>query len=107
MQARPWRHSLALPQPAGTCPNVLMNRAQTCRVLGWTSAQFDAAVARGFPATKPDPSRGRDWRIDSKAAVAWVAEQEVAKVRPKPVDRGDPPPETPPGLEAVDRLENP
>src|SRR5690242_2101386 len=84
-----------------------MNRTQTRQLFGWSSADFDAAVARGFPATKPDPSRGRDWRVDSKAAIGWLVEQEAGKVRPRsgaPAD--EPPPPTPPGLEAVDRLAN-
>src|SRR3954449_11198012 len=84
-----------------------MNRTQTRQLFGWSSADFDAAVARGFPATKPDPSRGRDWRIDSKAAIAWVVEQEAGKARPEPVDQDERPPAPPPGLAAVDGLENP
>src|SRR4051812_42426956 len=84
-----------------------MNKAQVRQFFAWTNADFDDAVRRGFPATKPDPSRGRDWRVDSKAAPAWVVEQEVGKVRPPVVDPDEPPPPTPPGLEAVDRCENP
>src|SRR4051794_26185396 len=92
---------------SGGCANVLMNRTQTRQLFGWSNAEFDAAVARGFPATKPDPSRGRDWPVDSKAAIAWLVEQEAGKVRPRSGAPDEPPPPTPKGLEAVDRLGNP
>ena len=88
-----------------------MNRAQACSVLGWTAYEFDKAVAKGFPAKKRHSSRGQDWSVDSREAVAWVAEQEVAKVRPRdgkpPGGPDDEAPEPPPPYRVLARLENP
>ena len=73
---------------------MLMNKAQTCGFLGWTSAEFDRNVARGFPAKKRNRSRGTDWQVDSREAVGWVVAQEAPKHRPRSAkaDRGAPPP---------------
>src|SRR4051794_6728314 len=99
------RDSLARPAPTGACANMLMNKAQTCSFLGWTTADFSRALANGFPARKVSRSRGADWQIDSREAVAWVAKQAAGEAEPEPADRGEPPP-PPRGLEGVDRLEN-
>jgi hypothetical protein len=84
-----------------------MNKAQTCSFLGWTSAEFDRNVSRGFPARKMNRSRGTDWQVDSKEAVRWVAEQEAAKVRPRRRAEPEVPPDAPPGVKAVLALEHP
>jgi hypothetical protein len=89
---------------------MLMNKAQTCGFLGWTSAEFDRNVSRGFPAKKMNRSRGTDWQVDSREAVQWVAQQEVAKVRPRRRVEPDPEPAPPPGWEAfkaAELVENP
>jgi hypothetical protein len=84
---------------------LLMNKQQTCGFLGWTSAEFDKAVAKGFPAKKRTSSRGENWSVDSREAVAWVAEQEAAKVRPRREVEPDPEPAPPPGWETFKAAE--
>src|SRR4051812_18217381 len=87
-----------------------MNKRQTCGFLGWTAYEFDKAVAKGFPARKRNNSRGQDWQVDSREAVAWVVEQEVDKPRPRggpTFGRGDGPPGPPPGYGVIERLGNP
>src|SRR5690242_1737100 len=72
---------------------MLMNKQQTCGFLGWTAYEFDKAVAKGFPARKRTSSRGQDWQVDSREAVAWVVEQEAGKARNgRPPGRGEEPP---------------
>src|SRR3954463_11765887 len=58
-------------------------KTQTCGFLGWTSAEFDRNVSRGFPARKVSRSRGTDWQGDSREAVDWVAEQQASASRPR------------------------
>lgn len=89
---------------------MLLNKAQTCSFLGWTSAEFDRNVSRGFPARKTNRSRGTDWQIDSREAVAWVVEQEAASLRPR--SRPAPPDfsTAPPGwvaFRSVEKVESP
>jgi hypothetical protein len=87
-----------------------MNRQQTCSFLGWTRAQFDDALRRGFPARKIDRSRGQDWQIDSREAVEWVVAQEAPKYRPKAAKDKPDFSNAPPGWEAfraVELVENP
>src|SRR4051812_24595952 len=80
-----------------------MNKQQTCGFLGWTAKEFDKAVARGFPARKRNSSRGHDWEVDSREAVAWLVAQETGKGRPR--GRPAPEPEPPPGWEAFKAAE--
>src|SRR4051794_41931970 len=76
---------------------MLMSKAQTCSFFGWSRDEFDRRVAKGFPARKASRSRGAEWEVDSRDAVAWVVEQEVAErakrrpARPAPAARGGPP----------------
>src|SRR5689334_10852543 len=58
---------------------MLMNKAQTCSFLGWSSADFDRNQSSGFPARKASRSRGVDWQVDSVQAVAWVVNQALAE----------------------------
>ena len=76
---------------------MLMSKAQTCSFFGWSRDEFDRQVARGFPARKASRSRGAEWEVDSRDAVAWVVEREVAErggrpARAAPAARGEPPP---------------
>ena len=82
---------------------MLMNKQQTCGFLGWTAYEFDKAVAKGFPAKKRNNSRGQDWQVDSREAVAWAVEQETAKVRPRGRATGKSGP--PPGWQASKAVE--
>ena len=80
-----------------------MNKQQTCGFLGWTAYEFDKAVAKGFPARKRNSSRGQDWQVDSREAVAWVVEQEAGTARSRGAcasGRGDGPP---PGWDVFER----
>ena len=53
----------------------------------------------GFPARKASRSRGAEWEVDSRDAVAWVVDQEVAE-RAKRRPPRPAPAEPPPGWEA-------
>src|SRR4051812_48606606 len=85
---------------------MLMSKAQTCSFFGWSRDEFDRRVAKGFPARKASRSRGAEWEVDSRDAVAWVVDQEVAKrpgrpAQPAPAARGEPSP----GWEAFEAAE--
>ena len=73
------------------------------RFPGLDRVRVRQAVAKGFPAKKRNSSRGQDWQVDSREAVAWVVEQETAKVRPRGRPTGEP--EPPAGWEAFKAAE--
>ena len=89
-----------------------MSKAQTCSFFGWSRDEFDRRVAKGFPARKASRSRGAEWEVDSRDAVEWVVDQEVARraerrpARPAPADRGEPPPWWE-AFKAAERVEDP
>jgi hypothetical protein len=85
---------------------MLMNKQQTCGFFGWTSAEFNCNLSKGFPARKKTPSRGENWVVDSRNAVDWVVAQELG--RPQSRKRGAGRPDhadVPPAWEAFESVE--
>src|SRR5689334_15915678 len=87
-----------------------LNKQQACGFLGWTAAEFDRNVAKGFPATKKSRSRGADWVVDSRDAIDWIVSQELATFRPRTKAAKLDTSSAPPGWEAfraVEQLDSP
>ena len=58
---------------------MLCNRTEWRQFSGMSEREFDAAVRDGLPVVERPDSRGKDWRINSVRAMAWVIERAVAE----------------------------
>src|SRR5919107_1497460 len=58
---------------------MICNRAEWGQFSGMSDREFDAAVRDGLPVVERPDSRGKDWRINSVRAMAWVIERAVAE----------------------------
>ena len=58
---------------------MLCNRTEWRQFSGMSEREFDAAVRDGLPVVERPDSRGRDWKINSVQAMAWVIERAVAE----------------------------
>src|SRR5918993_5670959 len=58
---------------------MICNRMEWRQFSGMSDREFDAAVRDGLPVVERPDSRGKDWRINSVRAMAWVIERAVAE----------------------------
>jgi phage terminase Nu1 subunit (DNA packaging protein) len=58
---------------------MICNRSEWRQFSGMSDREFDAAVRDGLPVVERPDSRGRDWKINSVRAMAWVIERAVAE----------------------------
>lgn len=58
---------------------MICNRMRWRQFSGMSDREFDAAVRDGLPVVERPDSRGRDWKINSVRAMAWLVERAVAE----------------------------